>query len=155
MGSFCFDVTLGYRGLGVGSAGGEATGSVETLTAYAVWSGTERALELSGWAEQAGAEADCVVIVDGNRTVIGAGASVSQRPDIERVKGHALGPVGWKAVATVPQSTPICALALFPDDPDNDGPWEPLANCQTSIENAGAAPAPAIPADTPSQAPGP
>jgi hypothetical protein len=135
--------------------GGEAAGSMETLTAYAVWNGTERALELSGWAEQAGEEADCVVIVDGNRTVIGAGASVSQRPDIERVKGRALGPVGWKAVASVPQSTPICALALFPDDPDNDGPWEPLANCQTSIESGAEAPPPPAPAETPSEAPGP
>jgi hypothetical protein len=25
---------------------------------------------------------------------------------------------------------PNRALALFPDDPDNDGPWEPLANCR-------------------------
>lgn len=45
-------------------------------------------------------------------------------------------------MATVPQSTPTCALALFPDDPDNDGPWEPLANCQTSIESAAEAPSP-------------
>ena len=35
---------------------------------------------------------------------------------------------------------PNRALALFPDDPDNDGPWEPLANCQTSIESAAEAP---------------
>jgi hypothetical protein len=69
--------------------------------------------------------------------------------------GHALGPVGWKAVATVPQSTPTCALALFPDDSDNDGPWEPLANCQTSIESAAEAPPPAAPAETPSEPPGP
>ena len=69
--------------------------------------------------------------------------------------GHALGPVGWKAVATVPQSTPICALALFPDDPDNDGPWEPVANYQTTIESAAEAPPPAAPAETPSEPPRP
>ncbi len=125
---------------------GPASGTVESLTDYPVWHGTARAIELTGWAEQGGSEADCVVIVDGTRTVIGAGASVSERPDIERAKGAtSLGPIGWKAVATMPLSTPICALALFPDDIDNDGPWEPLDNCQESIESA-AVPAPAAPA---------
>ncbi len=125
---------------------GPASGAVETMSDYPVWHGTARAIELTGWAEQGGSEADCVVVVDGSRTVIGAGASVSERPDIERAKGAtSLGPIGWKAVATMPLSTPICALALFPDDIDNDGPWEPLDNCQANIDSAGV-PAPAVPA---------
>jgi hypothetical protein len=125
------------------------------LSGYSVWHGTARAIELTGWAEQGGSEADCVVIVDGGRTVIGAGASVSERPDIERAKGvTSLGPVGWKAVAAMPQSMPVCALALFPEDIDNDGPWEPLGNCQESIESE-AVPAPAAaPADA-DEPPGP
>jgi hypothetical protein len=36
-----------------------------------------------------------------------------------------------------------------------DGPWEPLANCQTSIESAAEVPPPAEPAETPSEPPGP
>ena len=122
-------------------ASGPATGTVETLSGYPVWHGNARALELTGWAEQGGSEADCIAIVDGNRTVIGAGASVLERPDIERAEGaRPLRPIGWKAVATIPQSTPLCALALFPNDVDNDGPWEPLDNCQESLESAAAPP---------------
>jgi hypothetical protein len=73
-----------------------------------------RAMELSGWAEQYGMAAECILIVDGDHMVIGSGASVARRPDLERAKGRSLGLVGWKAVATLPKSTPICALALFP-----------------------------------------
>ena len=71
-------------------ASGLATGTVESLSGYPVWHGNARALELTGWAEQGGSEADCIVIVDGNRTVIGAGASVLERPDIERAEGAAI-----------------------------------------------------------------
>jgi hypothetical protein len=129
--SHCEDL-LGTR---VGEARGPMMGAVESVSLYHVWNSEDEALELSGWAEQGGSEADCIVIIDGARNVIGAGTSISERPDIERarrVKG--LGRVGWKAVATTPGSTPICALAFFPDDPDEDGPWEPLGGCLSAWE---------------------
>jgi hypothetical protein len=140
-----------HLGQHIAEPGGPAAGSVEALSAYAVWHGSGRALELSGWAERNGSAADCIVIVDGNRTVIGSGASVSRRPDVERAEGRSLGRIGWKAVATLPQSTPICALALFP----NERLWFPLSNCQASIESAEGAPSGNEPAEEPTEPPGP
>ena len=74
-------------------------GRIETLSVYEQADNSGRAIALSGFAERDGTAAECIVIVDGNGTAIGAGASVSERPDLERNEGHSLGRVGWRAVA--------------------------------------------------------
>jgi len=65
--------------------------------------------------------------------VIGAGASVSERPDLDRSKGRPLGRVGWQAVARLPSSATICALALFP----GEAKPLPLADCKHIAAGAG------------------
>jgi len=79
-----------------------ATGRIETLSIYRKADDSGRAIALSGFAERDGTAAECIVIVDGSGTVIGAGASVSERPDLDRSKGRPLGRVGWQAVARLP-----------------------------------------------------
>jgi hypothetical protein len=88
--------------------------------------GHGRALELSGWAERDEVAAECVILVDGAGTAIGAGAFVTRRPDVEQAAARSLGLVGWKGVAAVPASAPVCALALFPGESE----LVPLADCQ-------------------------
>lgn len=39
---------------------------------------------------------------------------VSHRPNLERTTGRSFGLVWWKAVATLPRSTPVCALVPIP-----------------------------------------
>jgi len=105
-------------------------GWVETLSTYDMSHEAGRAIELSGWAERHGEAAECIIIVDGSGTVIGTGASVSRRSNLKPAKGTTL--VGWKAVATLPQSMPVCAFALFP----RESQWTPLTNCCDKIEKA-------------------
>jgi hypothetical protein len=47
-----------------------------------------RALQLS--------PADCVVLVDGALTTIGAGTSVAKRLDVDQEAGRSLGLIGWR-----------------------------------------------------------
>jgi hypothetical protein len=112
---------------------GLTAGLVETLSTYEMSHGAGRAIELSGWAERNRAAAECIIIVDGSGTVIGSGASVSRRADLELAKGRTLGLVGWKAVAALPQSMPVCAFALFPGETQ----WTPLSKCHDKIESSG------------------
>jgi hypothetical protein len=117
---------LGRR---VAETAGEPAGSIEEISTYAIFPDRGKAVELTGWAEHDGAGAECIVVIDGSRTAIGAGASMLLRPDVERDKGRPLGRVGWKAVATLPEVMPLCALALF----RGETKAVPLANCQESI----------------------
>ena len=96
---------------------------------YALFGDKGQAMEVRGWAERDGTPAECIVIIDGDGMAIGAGASMLARPDIEHDQKRPLGRVGWRAVATLPQVMPVCALALFPG---NDAP-APLANCAHSL----------------------
>jgi hypothetical protein len=116
-------------------------GSVDVASAYAIYLDEGQVVQLKGWAEQNGTPAECIAMIDGNRTAIGAGASMLARRDIERDKGQSLGRVGWRAVATLPTSMPLCALALVP----GEGQAVPLANCAPSL------PAGAEPAETPAK----
>jgi hypothetical protein len=102
-------------------------GSIDNLRVYTVSHETRPAIELAGLAARAGHTAECVAIVDGNGIVIGAGISTDLRSD-----AYSRAPFGWKAVASYPQSTPVCAFALFP----NGDVWFPLANCQARIADA-------------------
>jgi hypothetical protein len=96
--------------------------------------GAGRALELSGWAERDGVAAECVILVDGAGTAIGAGAFITRRPDVEQAAARSLGLVGWKGVAAAPTSSPVCAFALFPGESEP----VPLADCQAIPEGAAA-----------------
>ena len=89
-------------------------GSLEVVLTYAMSQGAGRAMELSGWSERDGEPAECVVILDGNRMVIGAGASIVRRTDLERATGHSLGLVGWKAVADPPTQHACLRLGPVP-----------------------------------------
>ncbi|MGA7546262.1 MAG: hypothetical protein WBW08_10640 [Methyloceanibacter sp.] len=125
-------------------------GALETVTAYAMSHGRGRAIELSGWAERDRAP-ECILIVDGDGMAIGSGANVAPRPDLKRTHGRSRGLVGWKAVAALPKSTPVCALALFP----GDSQWAPLSDCQASVESLAAPDAEAQPAQTTADPAGP
>jgi hypothetical protein len=96
--------------------------------------GDSRALEVSGWAERDGTAAECIILVDGSGTAIGAGALVTRRPDVEQAAARSLGLVGWKGVAAKPTSSPVCAFALFPRESEP----LPLADCQAGSTNAAA-----------------
>ena len=109
--------------------GGSGAGFLESIALYNVSHGAGRAIELAGWAQRDGAAAECVIVLDGNRVVIGAGASVAYRHDVERASGRSLGLVGWRAVANLPQKTPVCALALFPADFQ----FIPLGKCRNIV----------------------
>ena len=82
------------------------------------------ALELSGWAHRDEVAAECGM-VDGAGTAIGVGGFVTRRPDVEQATALSLGLVGWKGVAAVPASAPVCAFALFPGESE----LVPLADC--------------------------
>lgn len=110
-----------------------ATGRIEAVSLYKKVADSGRAIALSGFAERDGTAAECIVIVDGSGTVIGAGASVSERPDLEQSEGRALGRVGWQAVAALPPSAAVCALALFP----GEAKPLPLADCKHVAQDAG------------------
>jgi hypothetical protein len=112
---------------------GPAVGRIESLSIYKQADNSGRAIALSGFAERNGTPAECIVIVDGNGTAIGAGASVSERPDLERNEGHSLGRVGWRAVAALPPSATVCALVLFP----GEAKPLPLADCKPVAAGAG------------------
>jgi len=113
---------------------GPAAGRLETISAYKMSRGGGRALELSGWTERDGLAAECVILVDGSGTAIGAGALVTRRPDVEQAAARSLGLVGWKGVASVPASSPVCAYALFPGESE----LVPLTDCQAIPEGAAA-----------------
>ena len=113
---------------------GPAAGRLETVSAYKMSRGGGRALELSGWTERDGLAAECVILVDGSGTAIGAGALVTRRPDVEQAAARSLGLVGWKGVASVPASSPVCAYALFPGESE----LVPLTDCQAIPEGAAA-----------------
>ena len=78
--------------------------------------------------------AECIILVDGTGTAIGAGALVTRRPDMELAAARSLGLVGWKGVAEMPTSSPVCAFALFPRESEPI----PLADCQAIPEGAAA-----------------
>ncbi|MGH6824534.1 hypothetical protein [Methyloceanibacter sp.] len=111
-----------------------AAGRIETISAYKMSRGDGRALELSGWAERDGVAAECIILVDGTDTAIGAAALVTRRPDVEQAAARYLGLVGWRGVAAVPASSPVCAFALFPRESEP----APLTDCQAVPEGAGA-----------------
>ena len=56
-----------------------------------------------------------------------AGVSTLERPETPRDKGRLF--VGWRAVATLPDAMPLCALAYFPGQDQA----VPLADCQDAI----------------------
>jgi hypothetical protein len=114
---------------------GRAVGRIETASVYKVFHGDGRALELSGFAERDGVTAECIVLVDGSRTAIGAGAPVVKRPDVEQAVGRSLCLAGWKGVAAPPKAMPVCALALFPGESE----LAPLDGC-TNIGEGSATP---------------
>jgi hypothetical protein len=103
-----------------------SAGHLETISAYKMSRGGGRALELSGWAQRNGVAAECVVLVDGAGTAIGAGAFITRRPDVEQATARSLGLVGWKGVAAMPTSSQVCAFALFSGESEP----VPLADCQ-------------------------
>jgi hypothetical protein len=117
-------------GQSVAESEGAPAGALETAASYAVSHEKGNAVALSGWAERDGSPAECIVIVDGARTIIGAGAAMLFRPDIEHTEKRSFGRIGWKAVATVPQNLPLCAFALFP----GQSRLVPLSNCLASVE---------------------
>ena len=92
---------------------GPAAGRLETISAYKISRGGGRALELSGCAERDGVAAECILLVDGTGTAIGAGALVTRRPDVEQAAARSLGLVGWKGVASVPASSPSARTPSF------------------------------------------
>ena len=110
---------------------GKAAGYLDTTAFYQMSHKAGRAMELSGWAEHDGAAAECIAIIDRDRTVIGTGASITRRSDVERAKHRSLGLVGWTAVAPIPQRLPVCALALF----SAENQWIPLSNCSSSVNS--------------------
>ena len=112
------------------AASAKPVGAIETISMYERSDGAGSALEISGWAERDGSAAKCVVIIDGNNTVIGSGSSILRRRETGGVKGRSLEANGWQAVATLPRSMPICALALFSDS----GQWALHSNHQASVE---------------------
>jgi hypothetical protein len=112
----------------------QADGRLETVSAYKMSRGGGRALEFSGWADRDGTAADCILLVDGTHPAIGAGASIVRRPDLEQAKARSLGLVGWKGVAALPKSSPVCALAAFPGEDQ----LAPLDGCQTIGEGPAA-----------------
>jgi hypothetical protein len=122
---------LGQR---LATQAGPAAGRLETILAYKMSRGGSRALELSGWAERDGVAAECILLADSAGTAIGAGALVTRRPDVQQAAARSLGLVGWKGVASVPTSSPVCAYALFPGESEP----VPLADCQAIPEGAAA-----------------
>jgi hypothetical protein len=61
-------------------------------------------------------------------------STLTRRPDLEQAGARSLGLVGWKGVAAVPASAPVCAFALFPGESE----LVPLADCQAIPEGAAA-----------------
>ena len=118
----------GLLGQTIAEQAGPAVGRIETSSSYKVSHGDGRALELSGFAERNGVTAECIVLVDGTHTAIGAGPSSS--PDVEQAAGAQL-LSGWKGVAQSPKAMPVCALALFPGENE----LAPLDGCQTVGES--------------------
>jgi hypothetical protein len=114
---------------------GPAAGRLETISAYKMSRGGGHALELSGWAERDGVAAECIILADSAGTAIGAGALVTRRPDVEQAAARSLGLIGWKGVASVPASSPVCAYALFA----GESVPVPLSDCQ-AIPTGAAAP---------------
>jgi hypothetical protein len=110
-------------------ASADQAGALESMTTYTVSRETRTAIELSGWAVQAGEPAECIAVVDGDGVVIGAGISASLAPD--RLPQGSLR-IGWQAVASYPQRLPVCAFALFP----GAKMFSPLANCPTEPGSA-------------------
>ena len=121
----------GMLGQTIAEPAGQAVGRIETASLYKVSHGGGQGLELSGFAEREGAKAECIVLVDGTRTAIGAGAPVVKRPDVEQVVGRSLCLAGWKGVASAPKAMPVCALALFSDEDE----LRPLDGCQTVADS--------------------
>ena len=90
----------------IGEAVGRVIGVLQTVSTYEISHGRGRAIELSGRAELHGEAPDCVIIVDGYRTVIGAGVFIPHAFVVEPS-------VEWRAVALLPRNKPVCALAVF------------------------------------------
>jgi hypothetical protein len=107
-------------------------GALEKVSTYEQLNGGGRAIELSGWAERDGLAPGCVAVLDGDGNVIGAGAAVARRSDVGDIKGLSARLIGWRAVASFPQSYPLCVVALFP----NSVQWALLSNCKQSIGNS-------------------
>jgi hypothetical protein len=106
----------GLLGQTIAETPGPAVGRIESSSSYKLSHGDGRALELSGVAERNGVAAGCIVLVDGTRTAIGAGAPLVS---------------GWKGVAASPKTMPVCALALFAGENE----LAPLDGCQTVGES--------------------
>ena len=87
----------GLLGQTIGAQAGPAVGRIETSSSYKVSHGDGRALELSGFAERNGVGAECIVLVDGTHTAIGAGA-----PVVSGWKGVAMSPKGTAGLRTCP-----------------------------------------------------
>ena len=81
------------------------------------------------------ASRECIILADSGSTAIGAEALVTFRPDVEQAAARSLGFIGWKGVASVPASSPVCAYALFA----GEGKPVPLSDCQ-AIPTGAAAP---------------
>lgn len=108
---------------------GKSAGRLESASHYKRAHNAGEAIELAGFAQRDGEAPDCIVIIDGDRTVIGAGVLVSNRPDIEVETRQALGRIGWKGVAKQTDAFPICALALFP----GETALTPLEGCRQEL----------------------
>jgi hypothetical protein len=93
-------------------------GAIEGMMTYTVSQETRTAIELSGWAVQAGEPVECIAVVNGNGVVVGAGTATSRLQSASRFS--------WRAVTNSAQYKPLCAFALFPGAMI----WTPLANCQ-------------------------
>jgi hypothetical protein len=113
-----------FMGLHLASTSGEAAGAIDNMATYTISHETRTAIELSGWAVQAGKPAECIAVVDGDGVVVGAGVAAAMH--LEPMTQRSLR-IGWQAVAYAPQSLPVCAFALFPDA----SAWSLLANCQS------------------------
>ena len=127
----------GMLGQTIAEPAGPAVGRIETSSSYKVSHGDGRALELSGFAERNGVTAECIVLVDGTRTAIGAGHPSSNVPMWNRRRAGRFLPAG-RASRQSPKAMPVCALALFPGENE----LAPLDGCQTvgeSLRRANAA----------------
>ena len=66
---------------------GSTPGAIDTATPFKLFGTQGQAMDVAGWAERDGTPAECIIIIDGKRTAIGAGASIllRQAPSVSSI----------------------------------------------------------------------